>query len=114
MKISNELADEAILGELGKRLAETRLERNLQQTELAKRAGLSTRTLERIEAGYSVQLSNFIRLCRALNLAGHLETLVPEIPPSPMAQLKLQGRKRRRAGRAKSRPPQKWTWGTEK
>lgn len=104
------------MAELGKRLAETRLERNLLQADLAKLAGISLRTLERAEAGYSVQLSNLIRLCRALHLAQHFETLIPEMPPSPIAQLKLQGRKRRRAASVKSpQPPkQKWTWGTEK
>lgn len=116
MKISNDLTDEAVMAEVGKRLAEARLERNLLQAELAKMAGISTRTLERAEAGHSVQLSNLIRLCRALHLAQHFETLIPEMPPSPIAQLKLQGRKRRRAASVKSPQPskQKWTWGTEK
>ncbi len=116
MKFTNILTDSAVLAELGRRLAETRLDRNLQQVELAKLAGISTRTLERMEAGHSVQMSNFIRLCRALELVQYFENLVPEIPGSPIEQLKLQGRKRRRAASAKSpQPPaQKWTWGTEK
>lgn len=116
MKISNTLTDKAVMAELGKRLADTRLDRNLLQVELAESAGISTRTLERIEAGHSVQLTNFIRLCRALDLAGNFEALVPPIPISPIEQVKLQQRKRRRAAPAKPAQPsnQKWTWGAEK
>ena len=114
MKMTNEMTDEAILTELGERLAKIRLDRNMMQAGLADKAGVSKRTIERLEAGKSIQLAGFIRVCRALELAGHFEVFIPEPPPSPIAQLKLRGRVRRRASAFKvaEDPPGKWTWGT--
>jgi transcriptional regulator with XRE-family HTH domain len=115
MKISNQSTDEAVLRELGERLAKDRLERNLTQAGLAEQAGVSKRTVERLEAGDSAQLSSLIRLCRALDLLAHFEMLIPEPAPSPIAQLKLRGKDRRRAS-AKKTPAhssRKWEWGDE-
>ena len=46
MKISRDLSDEAILREVGGRLAAARLARNLTQAALADAAGVSKRTVE--------------------------------------------------------------------
>jgi transcriptional regulator with XRE-family HTH domain len=116
MKIGTTLTNEAILQELGERLAGARLERNLTQAALAEEAGVAKRTVERLESGQAAtQLSGFVRVCRALGLLERLDTLVPEGAASPIAQLKLQGRKRQRAtGRkAASGEAKKWTWGDE-
>lgn len=51
MKIAGQHPDEAILKELGGRLAGVRLGRNLTQAALAEQAGVSKRTVERMEAG---------------------------------------------------------------
>ena len=53
------------------------------------------------------------RVCRALGLLERLDALVPEGAAGPMAQLRLQGRKRQRAtGRKASvAAAKKWTWG---
>jgi transcriptional regulator with XRE-family HTH domain len=114
MKISNQLVDEAILRELGERLTRLRLERNLAQAELAIEAGVSKRTIERMEAGGATQLVNLVRVCRALGLVEGFEALLPEPVPSPVAQLKLRGRQRKRASPAKpGEPAGKWQWGTQ-
>ena len=116
MKIATTLTNEAILQELGERLAGARLERNLTQAALAEEAGVAKRTVERLESGQAAtQLSGFVRVCRALGLLERLDALVPEGAASPIAQLKLQGRKRQRAtGRkAASGEAKKWTWGDE-
>ena len=81
---------------------------------LAERAGVAKRTVERLESGaVATQLSGFLRVCRALGLLEGLETLVPEPAASPIAQLKLQGRQRKRASKAKAVKARKtkWTWG---
>jgi transcriptional regulator with XRE-family HTH domain len=44
-------SDVALLQELGQRIARLRLERNLTQPQLAEQAGISKRTLERLESG---------------------------------------------------------------
>ena len=113
MKISSQLTDQTILKELGERLAAVRIERNLTQAALAEQAGVAKRTVERLEWGQvAIQLSGFLRVCRALGLLDRLDTLLPEQTPGPMAQLKQQGRKRRRAAGNKTvEPPTPWTWG---
>jgi transcriptional regulator with XRE-family HTH domain len=116
MRITRQATDEAILRELGARIERTRLERNLTQARLAEEAGISKRTLERIESGgVGANLSAFLRVCRAFDVVERLEALLPEVTVSPMTQLKLQGRKRQRASRPKppSTKPSTWTWGDE-
>ncbi len=103
MKITIHSTDEAILEELGKRLAAARLERNLTQFDLAEQAGVSKSTVQRLELGAAAtQLSGFIRVCRVLGLVEHLDAFIPEPAVSPMAQLKQQGRKRQRASGKKA------------
>ncbi len=117
MKITKQATDEAILGELGGRLAKIRLDRNLTQAQLATQAGVSKRTVERLEAGVvATQLSGFIRVCRVLNVIERFDLLVPEPVPSPVAQLKMAGRKRQRASTVKPVKPstKKWQWGDER
>ena len=58
--------DEQLLAELGRRLARCRLDMDATQAALAFEAGISKRTLERIEAGASVQTTSLIRVLRAL------------------------------------------------
>ena len=117
MLVTESLSDTAILAELGTRLAASRLAKNLTQEALAEAAGVSKRTLERLESGeVASRLSAFVRVCRALGLVNRLETLVPSPSVSPVEQLKLAGRRRKRAsGRAKATKPAKrrWTWGHE-
>ena len=121
MKITNQLTDDAALRELGSRLAAARLERNLTQAALAEQAGVAKRTVERLESGaVATQLSGFLRVCRVLGVLERFDALIPEPTLSPMAQLKLQGRKRQRAAsttrnNAADRhivsEPKPWTWG---
>jgi transcriptional regulator with XRE-family HTH domain len=114
MTITPQLSDEAVLRELGARLAAARLARNLTQAALAERAGISKRTVERLESGeVATQLSGFLRVCRALGLLERFDLLIPEPTIGPMAQLKLLGRMRKRASgkRVAADAAKKWTWG---
>lgn len=115
MRIDENNTDQTILKEIGQRLATLRLNQNLTQADLAEQAGVSKRTVERLEAGESVQITSLIRLFRSLGLIPRLEILFPEPVPSPIAQLKLQGKKRRRAS-TKGSPRstgKAWQWGDE-
>ncbi len=114
MKIAKPATDAAVLSEIGRRLAQVRLEKNLSQVQLAEQAGVSKSTVQRLESGdVSPQLSGFIRVCRVLDLIERLDLLVPEPVSSPVAQLKLGGKRRQRA--SKTGPPKasakKWQWG---
>lgn len=116
MRLSKQLTDEAILRELGSRLAATRLARNLTQAALAEGAGVSKSTVERLESGeVAARLSVLVRLCRVLGLIDRLDALVPPAAaPNPVEQLKLAGRQRKRAsGRRRPHKPavRKWKWG---
>ena len=114
MKIDAMLVDDAVLKELGRRLTAIRLGLNLSQRQLAERAGLGFRTIQRLEQGEAAtQLSGFVRVCRALGLLERLDQLFAEPPPSPLAQLRLQENQRRRAsGRRRSAGGEtQWTWG---
>ena len=97
MKLEPLHTDSALLAELGRRLARCRLNAGATQAALAYEAGVSKRTLERIEAGESVQLANFLRLLRALGLVENLDALAPPDEPGPMDLLRMKGKRRRRA-----------------
>ena len=58
VRISGALTTEAALAELGLRLAQRRIQLGQTQDELATEAGVSKRTVERLEAGESTQLSS--------------------------------------------------------
>lgn len=114
MKIESNTVDAAVLKELGRRLTAIRLGQNLSQRQLADRAGLGLRTIQRLELGAAAtQLSGFVRVCRALGLMDRLDQLMAGPPPSPLDQLKLNERRRRRASgsRKTASADGKWTWG---
>ena len=84
MKKNQNLNDDAILKELGQRLTQRRIELTLSQQDLAEQAGIGKRALERLEAGSSIQISNFVRILRKLELLDALGALIPETGPRPM------------------------------
>jgi len=96
MKINNENSDDAVLVELGVRLARERLQQGKTQAQLASTSGVSKRTIERIERGHSAQLGSVICLLRALSLLDRLEQIVPinELPPTGFSLSSLTERKR--------------------
>lgn len=114
MKITTHLTDEAVMKELGQRLLHARLGCNLTQAALAEQAGVSKRSVERLESGeVATQLSGLLRVCRILGLLERFDALIPETVISPMEQLKSKIHKRQRASsrkKPKGKPTQ-WTWG---
>lgn len=115
MRFDTNTTDQAILKEIGERVAMVRLNQNLTQANLAEKSGVSKRTVERLEAGESVQITSIIRLLRSLGLQQRLEVLFPEPVASPIAQMKLQGKSRRRAStkRTPNSTNKAWNWGDE-
>ena len=116
MKISELLTDDVILAEIGERIAHRRLDLQLTQADVAEQAGVSKRTVERIESGASAQLSSMIRIFRALDLLPGLDLMLPGAVPRPMDLLKRKGKLRQRAS-TRSRSDQTgepWSWDDEK
>ncbi|MBU1086533.1 MAG: helix-turn-helix transcriptional regulator [Candidatus Omnitrophica bacterium] len=109
--ILNEMSDKAILKEMGLRIARNRLNRNMTQKVLAFESGVSKPTIQRAEAGVSIQVDKLIRILRALNLVKNIESLVPELPSSPLQQIKLKGKARQRAfSKSKDNKQDDWSW----
>ena len=107
-------SDDAVLTELGARLERARLDVDMTQARLAEEAGVSKSTVERLEKGSSVQLSNLIRILRVLGLLKNLDDLVPAVGPRPVELLDMQGKQRQRAsGRRKHAADGDWTWRDE-
>jgi transcriptional regulator with XRE-family HTH domain len=97
MKITPQLTDDAVLTELGTRLARRRIDLQLTQEAVAEQAGIGKRTLERMEAGKAAQLTTLVRVLRVLGAMSGLENLVPEGGPRPMELLKNKSKQRQRA-----------------
>ena len=115
MKISPLLTDDAVLAELGERMARRRIDLQLTQADVAEQAGIAKRTVERVEAGASAQMSSIIRILRVLELLPDLDAIIPEIEVRPMDLLQRKGKVRQRAA-SRSRadqPEQPWSWDDE-
>lgn len=111
--LSSLASDDVILAEVGERLSAARLSRNLTQATVARDAGVSKRTVERMEAGESVQLKSLIRVLRALGLLEGFDALLPPARPGPIELLEAGGRPRQRASatRAESATTgEPWSW----
>ncbi len=109
------MTDDAILAEIGNRIARYRIDQQLTQADLAEQAGVSKRTVERVEAGASVQFTTVIRILRVLDLLQGVDRMVPEPVVRPMDLLKHKGKVRQRASssRHSDKIPEKWSWGDE-
>jgi transcriptional regulator with XRE-family HTH domain len=97
LSLSNALTDGAALEEFGTRIAAARLRRNLPQVALAREAGVSRNTVDRLERGISVDLKLLVRVLRALSMLDTFLAAIPPDEPSPMSLLEAHGHKRRRA-----------------
>lgn len=119
MKITPQLTDDAVLAELGTRLARRRIDLQLTQEAVAEQAGIGKRTLERMEAGKVAQLTTLVRVLRVLDAVAGLESLIPETGPRPMELLQRKSKPRRRVygvrGQVKGRVAEgkPWQWGED-
>jgi transcriptional regulator with XRE-family HTH domain len=104
MKIASELTDTAVLHEFGDRLKRRRIDAGLTQARLAEEAGISKSTVERLEAGHSVDLAMLLRVLRVLHFLEALDQLVPDLPQSPLTLLRSRGRVRKRALHTRQQP----------
>ena len=91
-----------VLRELGGRLRTLRLRQNLRVKDLADRAGVGARTIDRVEAGHSVGTDTLVRIMRGLGRIQAFEALIPPPEPSPYQIEQLRGKLRQRAS---GRPP---------
>ena len=114
-----ELTERDLADEIGSRLAKIRLSRNIKQDTLAASAGVSVRTLRRIEAGRPTTFDNFLRVARALELDDHLLTAIPSHDIRPIERVdSRRGTERQRARPKKPAPrqgrPDRGFWGDDR
>lgn len=113
-QVSSVSAVQAELARLGQRMAGLRLAANITQAELATEAGVSARSIKRLEAGENTSLDTLVRVLNALQLDGRLLQALPDPQVRPVERVRLQGRERQRArGRAGKPSPVQWSWGDE-
>ncbi len=97
---------------LCKRLEGIRLSRNITQAQLAEEAGVSLRTIGRLEKGQGVSMDTFIRVMIALRIQQNLEALLPDPTVRPIERVEMGAEERRRASTARSiNEPPVWSWG---
>ncbi len=97
---------------LCRRLESIRLSRNITQAQLAGEAGVSPRTIGRLEKGQGVSLDTFIRIMIALRIQQNLEALLPDPAVRPVERVGIGDgeRKRARPGRSIDEHTA-WSWG---
>jgi len=95
------MTDRAIAREIGGRIEQIRLEKNIPQKEISENVGITVKTYRNLIDGGG-RFETVIAVLRAL---GHLDlvgSFVPEIAFSPLELVKLRGKKRQRASGARS------------
>lgn len=98
-----QLSDPEILAKLGRRLRRYRLQQNLTQADLAREAGVGTRTVRNLESGGDTQLATLLRILRALGRLDALDAFLPRPGVSPMDLLRSGGQERQRASPSRQR-----------
>ncbi|MBU2071481.1 MAG: helix-turn-helix domain-containing protein [Gammaproteobacteria bacterium] len=91
----------ALAEDIGERLKQARLNRDLTQSEVAALAGVARKTVLNAEKG-KVQLDIMIAILMALDLTEQIDLFLPKQEISPLQLAKLQGRKRQRASGQRS------------
>lgn len=115
MKFQDLHDDVAALAELGRRLAQMRIGNQLTQAELARKAGIGKRTLERLEAGETTQTKTLLRVMRELDLLERLERLLPEPKARPSQVVNAENLpKRVSRKRVQKQDEDPWKWGDER
>lgn len=69
---------------IGDNIRAIRLQKNLTQTGLAARAGISMNALRHLESGQGANLGTFIRVVRALDKQEWLQALAPQVSINPL------------------------------
>ena len=98
---------------LCKRLENIRLSRNITQIQLAKEAGVSLRTIGRLEKGQGVSVDTFIRILTALGIQQNLEALLPDPTVRPVERVGIGGGGERKRARPDLHRDERamWSWG---
>lgn len=81
--------NDAILRQIGSKLKELRIEKNMKQAELADASGVSVFTISSVENGKTTSQLTIVQLLRALGHLDYLDRFFQEETISPIAYAKL-------------------------
>ncbi len=90
------MTDAAICREIGARLRQLRLRRNITQQQLADAAAVSLNVIKRMENGQG-KLASLVAVLRELDGLDNLEHFIPAPEISPLQLARQQGKQRQRA-----------------
>ena len=99
------------ISELGEKLKTYRIMKELSQQNLANKAGVSLRSISRLEQGESVQLETLFKIMSALGLGENIELLVPDQTRRPSFYLTNSADKPKRVH--KKTKKNDFRWGDE-
>lgn len=88
---------------LGRQIRSLRLRQNLDQAQLAARAGIALNAVKNLESGKGTTLRSLAQTLRVLDRLDWLSALSPAVSISPVQMLK-QKAPRQRASRKRNRP----------
>ena len=86
--------------ELGRQVRALRLRQDLNQRQLAERAGIALNAVKNLESGKGATLRTLTQTLRVLNRVEWLNTLAPAVSISPIQMLRTRA-PRQRASRKK-------------
>ena len=81
--------------ELGRQVRALRLRQNLDQRQLAERAGIALNAVKNLESGKGATVRSLVSVLRALNRTDWLRALAPAVSISPVQMLKAKPPRRR-------------------
>jgi len=101
-----------------RKLKAIRLMKNISQVNLATQAGVSRRTISRMENGEGVTLNTFLRVLSALGLESQLENLIPSTKIRPIERVQRKRERKNASSPRKKRKkqpdsPNTWQWGPD-
>lgn len=106
------ISSKAIINLLGERVRSYRIDYPMTQKELASKSGVSLRSVQNFEHGEDIQLSNFIKITKALDLGENLSMIVPDVSKKPSMYLEKTTQKSR-VRKPKKQEDAIFKWGDE-
>jgi transcriptional regulator with XRE-family HTH domain len=90
--------------ELGRRIRQLRLSRNIDQRAAAEKAGVARAALQNLEAGRGSSVQTLLRTLKALNYLEGIEMLAPQPIVNPLGLLKTKTPPQRARHRRSAQP----------
>lgn len=115
MDITNNSNNMSVIKELGHRIQDIRIARNLTRFEFSEICGVPVRTLARIEAGENVNFTVLCDILRAFGYLNNLNLILPEqsLMPTQIADGQTQKKKRVYKKRIE-KETKNFIWGEDK